>query len=133
MISAQNGQQTGTYLHSPENSLVWPRSTEQLAVAAIKVGKVCINLEDPIGLDEEDAANVDEIASATQKRLALHPRNDIVERPGCDERDDGCREKPAPYRRVEEDEEAVGNGQYKLRVGVLSAGGLCVYPHSEGR
>ena len=79
----------------PENSLVRPGFGEELAVAAIEEGEVRIDLEDPIGLDEEDAANVDEIAPATQERLALHPRNDIVERPGCDERDDGCRQKPA--------------------------------------
>ena len=43
-----------------------------------------------------------------------------MEGPGCDERNDGRREKPAPYWRVEEDEEAVGNGQYKLRGVVVS-------------
>ena len=48
-------------------------------MVAIKVGKICVYLEDPIGLNESDAANVDDIASASQERPALHPGNDIVE------------------------------------------------------
>jgi len=50
--------------HLPENSLIWPCLSEELAVAAVEEGEVGVNLQDPIGLDEEDAANVDEVASA---------------------------------------------------------------------
>lgn len=50
-----------------------------MAVAAIEVGEVRIYLQDPVGLDEDDAANVEEAAPASQERLALHPRNDIME------------------------------------------------------
>ena len=85
-----------------------------MAVAAVEVGKVRINLQDPVRLDEKDATDVDEVASAPQEWLALHPRNDVMERPGCDERDDGRREKPAPCWRVEEHEEAIRKSKHKL-------------------
>ena len=86
-----------------------------MAVLAVEEGEIRIYLEDPIGLNEGDATNIDETASASQERPALHPRNDIVECPGCDERDDCGREKPAPSWRIEKDKEAIRESEYKLR------------------
>lgn len=83
----KNGLESSINL--PENSLVWPCCDKKIAFAAIEKGEIGIDLQDPVGLDDADAANIDPAASASQERLALYPRDHVVERPRRDERDDG--------------------------------------------
>lgn len=47
----------------PENRFIRPCFNKEIAVVAVEVGEIRVYLEDPIGLNEGDAANIDEIAS----------------------------------------------------------------------
>lgn len=63
----------------PEKSLVWPCPDEKATIVGIKVGEISVYLQDPIRLDESDAANIYQVASASKEWLRLYPRNDVVE------------------------------------------------------
>lgn len=87
-------------------SLVWPGIQEEL-VYAMEVGKVCVNLEDPVRLGEDDGAN-EEVANGVGKEgLDLHPGDDIVQRPRGVEEYGGDRQPPGIDGAGEEEPEAL--------------------------
>ena len=53
----------------------------------IEVSKVGINFKDPIRLDQYYRADVDGVVSSCKERFVLNPRNDIMQIPGNDEKD----------------------------------------------
>jgi hypothetical protein len=98
----------------PENGLVRPCCREELGIMTTEKGKIRVDFENPIRLSEDDGPDIDAISSATEEWLALHPGNDIMERPGHDQRNHCGGKKPIIFWRVEEDEEAIWDCNYEL-------------------
>lgn len=87
-------------------------------VDVVEEGKVGVNLEHPIWLGGDERADEEEGPFASEKRLDLHPSDDVVERP-ADVQEDGCdREIPAVDWRMREDLMA-----RQWRIGRQSCGG----------
>lgn len=80
----------------------------------MEVGKVCVDFDDPVGLDEQDGADEDEAGGTGEERLDLHPGDDIVQRPRGVEQDGADAEPPAVGGRVEQDPEAVPDAEDQL-------------------
>jgi hypothetical protein len=95
-------------LDIPTHGFQWSRRDEETIVLRVEVGKVGVQLQHPVRLNENNCPNVYQVTSSLQKRTVLHPGNDIVQRPGRYKRDGSRRQIPAPGRGVEEGEEAVG-------------------------
>jgi hypothetical protein len=49
-----------------------------VVISGIKIGKVGIYLEDPVGLDEYDSTDIYGIISLRKEGLVLHPGNNVV-------------------------------------------------------
>jgi hypothetical protein len=96
-------------------------------VDVMEISEVGIYLHHPIRLDQDDGPDEDSAPEPREEGLELHPRNDIVQTPGCVEKD-GCHGQPPPVDwLVEEDEEAcesVSTGSWQ-RAPCLSP---CQYP-----
>ena len=56
----------------------------------IEVGKIGINLKDPVRLDQYYCADINGVVSFCKKGFVLDPRNDVMQIPRNDEKDD-CR------------------------------------------
>lgn len=66
----------------PERSFKGTGIGEQLIVVGVEVGEVCINLQDPIRLDQNDGADVNETTLPLEEWFIFHPGDDIVQGPG---------------------------------------------------
>ena len=62
----------------PTQSLPWPRFEEDV-VDAVEICEVRVDLNDPIGLSENDGADKDQANWARKERLEFHPRDDVVQ------------------------------------------------------
>lgn len=98
----------------PEQCLPWADLLVNRTVDVVKVGKVGVDLGHPVWLDQDDRADVEKRQLATHERPVLHPRNDVVERPGYDESDGAGGQVPSVNRGMGEDECAMRQGQNQL-------------------
>jgi uncharacterized iron-regulated membrane protein len=69
--------------------------------------QVCCDLQDPVWLDENNSANVEEAAPSRQKWLVLDPSDDVVKCPGSVQQDGRRAQVPVVNRRFDEHEGAV--------------------------
>ena len=83
-------------------------------VDAMEVGEVGIDLNDPVWLDKDDGADVEEADGPGEKGFVLHPRNNVMEGPGHVERNGANGQPPIIDRNVEEDGEALPNAEDEL-------------------
>lgn len=80
----------------------------------IEKGKIGINLQHPVRLHDNHAPEVEHARPPRQKRLALHPPDEVVQTPRHVKKDGRTRQEPAVYGRLEEDEEAVRHAEQQF-------------------
>ena len=83
-------------------------------VYVMEVGEVCVYLHYPIWLHQYDSADEDPARVLGKEGLDLYPSDDIVQGPGCVERDRADRQPPSVDWRVEEDPEAMPDTEEQL-------------------
>jgi hypothetical protein len=86
-----------------------------VVVGTIEVGKVGIYLEDPVGLDKYNSADIYIIISLRKKGLVLYPGDDVMQVPRDNEENRSRGKIPSPSRRVKEGKKAIWYGQKELR------------------
>ena len=97
-------------LHSPAKR--FPGSSAfEYSVNVVEVCEIGVYLEDPIGLSKYDCPYIKQGHSTTQKRLILHPRDDIVQTPRHVQSDSGNRKIPAVCWFLCENESAVAHAK----------------------
>lgn len=84
-------------------------------VDIVEVSEVGVYLENPVRLRQYHRADVEQARLATEERLVLHPRDDIVHAPGYVEEDRRDGEVPAIRWRIREDERIVRHSKDELK------------------
>ena len=64
-VSRPQSDSSESSSYVPKNGLVGPCRGEETCVMAIEECEVCVNFQDPVRLNKEDATNVDEVASSS--------------------------------------------------------------------
>jgi hypothetical protein len=88
-------------------------------IEVVEVCEIGVDLQHPIPLSQNHSANVDPTGGTAQERLVLHPCNDIMQAPRCDEYRSCRREIPTKDWCVEKDEETIRYREDKLLDSVL--------------
>ena len=98
----------------PAKSFVWSCPGEKVRIDAIEIGKVRVYLQHPIALSENDGADINTADCGAKEWLVLEPCNNVVKSPRHNHASRSRGKIPAVAWRLEEDEEAIRNGNDKL-------------------
>lgn len=118
------------HFHSPKQRLQWSCFQEH-GIDIVKICKICINLQNPIRLYENDGDDIYKRHATGEEWFILNPCNDVVQGPRSIEEDGADGQPPVVDGRIEEDEEAVPDAEYKLVIAVSQEIDICAERERE--
>jgi hypothetical protein len=79
-----------------------------------RYSQICCDLQDPVWLNQNDGANVEDAAPSRKKWLVLDPGDDVVKCPGSVQQDGRRAQVPIVDWRFDEHESAVKHAKEEL-------------------